>query len=244
MSEKVMKGLVQVVQPRGGKVFVVGDLHGGYELFREKLVLVNFDFEHDLVICVGDLVDRGRANLQCVSLLDEDWFVSVKGNHEDFCVMGHFDQEVARIHSDPRNGGAWFYALNETERDSIARKFHELPLAMEVDYGGNLYGFTHADMPFEYWEALYHIPNPSVEIAHRTVQDWLIWSRGGYDQRDTEAQNVLGVAAVFHGHTPTRGVVEKRGNQIYVDFGACFGYDLCVMELGEAVKASGMDMGA
>ena len=38
-------GLVQRVKPRSdqGRIFVVGDLHGCYETFMEKLVLVDFD---------------------------------------------------------------------------------------------------------------------------------------------------------------------------------------------------------
>ena len=47
----------------------------------------------------------------------------------------------------------------------------------------------------------------------------------------------IGVSALFHGHCPSFGVIEKRGNELYVDFGECFGYDLCVIELNEACEA-------
>lgn len=232
-------GLVQKVKPRSdqGRVFVVGDIHGDYELLMEKLVLVDFDFEHDLVISVGDNTDRGRANEQCVRLLNQPWFVSVKGNHEEFCVMGSVSKEVAEIHKDPRNGGAWFYELGEVQRREIAQKFHALPLAIEVEYKGARYGFTHADTPFQNWEDLYRIQDPKTNLHGRTVSDWLMWSRFGYDTPDKDTAPIKGVRALFHGHCPSKGKIEKRGNELYVDFGACFGYDLCVIELNEACEA-------
>ena len=232
-------GLVQRVKPRSdqGRIFVVGDLHGCYETFMEKLVLVGFDFEHDLVIAVGDICDRGRGSLQCVGLLEEPWFVSIKGNHEDFCVMGSVNEDIARVHKDPRNGGAWFYDLGEVQRREIAQKFYDLPLAIEVEYKGSRYGFTHADMPFQNWEDLYHIQDPQTDLHGRSVSDWLMWSRFGYDTPDKDTAPIEGVRALFHGHCPSFGKIEKRGNELYVDFGECFGYDLCVIELNEACEA-------
>lgn len=37
-------------------VYVVGDIHGAYSLLKEKLESVNFDYNKDLLIAVGDLV--------------------------------------------------------------------------------------------------------------------------------------------------------------------------------------------
>jgi serine/threonine protein phosphatase 1 len=238
------QGLVQVVKPHHpeGRVFVVGDLHGDYELFMEKLVLVDFDFEKDLVIAVGDLVDRGRANMQCIRLLDQPWFTSVQGNHEDFCCLGFKSDRVAEVHKDPRNGGAWFYSLPEEEQEGVVRKFLELPVAMEIDYKGCRYGFTHADIPITVWDELKTVDDPNMIFmgTGRTIRDYLIWSRVGYDTPDVDTEHIQGLRALFHGHTPTRGVIEKRGNEVYVDFGACFGYDLCLIELDKACEVVGL----
>jgi len=74
--------------PEDRNVFVVGDIHGMYDLFITTLKKMNFNFEKDLCISVGDLVDRGEQSQQCVSLLDEPWFEAAEGNHEHFCVQG------------------------------------------------------------------------------------------------------------------------------------------------------------
>ena len=55
-------------------VYVVGDIHGSYTLLKEKLKEVGFNFNTDLLIAVGDLVDRSQENEKCVGLLNEHWF--------------------------------------------------------------------------------------------------------------------------------------------------------------------------
>ena len=37
-------------------VYVVGDIHGAYSLLKERLESINFDYNKDLLIAVGDLV--------------------------------------------------------------------------------------------------------------------------------------------------------------------------------------------
>lgn len=65
-----------------GKDFIVGDLHGNYDLLIDGLTKVNFDFSNDRLFCVGDLVDKGTQSVECLELLNKDWFYSVAGNHE------------------------------------------------------------------------------------------------------------------------------------------------------------------
>ena len=44
-------------------VYVVGDLHASYSLLMQELKNLNFDFHNDLLICTGDLIDRGEENI-------------------------------------------------------------------------------------------------------------------------------------------------------------------------------------
>lgn len=43
-------------------VFVIGDLHGCYDILMKALKEEGFDRSKDLVVCVGDLIDRGSKN--------------------------------------------------------------------------------------------------------------------------------------------------------------------------------------
>lgn len=43
-------------KPINGKLFVVGDIHGCYDLLMRQLKQINFDFNNDLLVSVGDMV--------------------------------------------------------------------------------------------------------------------------------------------------------------------------------------------
>ncbi|TRC46997.1 serine/threonine-protein phosphatase, partial [Mannheimia haemolytica] len=51
-----------------------------------ELEKVKFNRETDLLISVGDLIDRGRQNLKCLQLLREKWFFNVQGNHDQMAI--------------------------------------------------------------------------------------------------------------------------------------------------------------
>ena len=53
-------------------VWVVGDLHGCYTRLMSELHRVDFDPAQDLLISVGDLIDRGTENVECLELLQHD----------------------------------------------------------------------------------------------------------------------------------------------------------------------------
>ncbi|MCO6561391.1 MAG: metallophosphoesterase, partial [Gilliamella sp.] len=96
-----MMGYLKVNGNRYQKIFVVGDLHGCYDLLMSKLSDAGFDFKHDLLIAVGDLIDRGTQNLECLRLINENWFKTVRGNHEQMAING--------INGDEQSLLAWQY---------------------------------------------------------------------------------------------------------------------------------------
>ena len=78
-------GLEKVLQEAlddGSSVWAVGDIHGyreEFEILLDKLELT----EGDLVICIGDLIDRGPDSKGVLSIVSEsDRIFSIKGNHE------------------------------------------------------------------------------------------------------------------------------------------------------------------
>ena len=115
-------------------IYVVGDIHSCYTLLKEKLKDTGFNFNEDLLVAVGDLVDRGVENEKCVGLLHEHWFTSIKGNHEDFCYKGMTDDNVRFYHRMSNNGGEWFYNLPEDLMHHIGNRLNQLPVTLEVKY--------------------------------------------------------------------------------------------------------------
>ena len=71
---------LQAALDAGSSVWAVGDIHGYREEF--EILLDNLELkEGDMVICVGDLIDRGPDSHGVLSIVSEsDRIFSIKGN--------------------------------------------------------------------------------------------------------------------------------------------------------------------
>ncbi|WKT74340.1 MULTISPECIES: metallophosphoesterase [Acinetobacter] len=210
--------------------FIVGDLHGSYSLFMHELYLKNFDFENDLLICTGDLIDRGNENLECISLLDQKWFLTVRGNHEEMCIKGQYDSKIRDIHL--RNGGEWFYKLPQQKQLEIINHFKELPLVIEVQLESKKIGIIHADIDIHDWNIFkqdickgdYKIPGITSSYSNA------LWGRGRIRNYSNQYDIVDNIDAVYLGHT-----IVKEYTQIdnchYIDVGSSFTSKLCIVKV-------------
>jgi serine/threonine protein phosphatase 1 len=94
-----------------GRDFVVGDIHGCYDLLMNELQYVVFNRAVDRLFSVGDLVDRGPDSFKCLSLPFEHWFHAVRGNHE-IMMLEALNNEPLMLYLWLQNGGSRVY--NET----------------------------------------------------------------------------------------------------------------------------------
>ena len=83
----ILKNLVKEITHNTGRVFIIGDLHGCYDDFLAKLEEVGFNFDEDLCLSVGDLVDRGKQSLDCFNLIYKSWFKAVRGIMNSFVLI-------------------------------------------------------------------------------------------------------------------------------------------------------------
>lgn len=199
-------------------VYVVGDLHGEYTKLMKALDGVSFNYDEDLLLCVGDLVDRGEENEQCINLIDEEWFETVMGNHEDFCIQGLDDYNVEFYHRMHNNGGHWFYDLDYGRQLEIYKKFKNLPILMEMRRAGKKYGFVHADLPYQDWEYNKACLEAGDFIEGRHIIDHLIWARNIVNM---DTIQIAQVDQVFFGHTPVDDF-KHVGNCTFIDTGVVF----------------------
>ena len=66
------------------RTFILADVHGEYDKLMSCLKQVNFDYENDILIQLGDVVDRGPKTYECVEeLLKIKNLVAIRGNHDD-----------------------------------------------------------------------------------------------------------------------------------------------------------------
>jgi len=65
--------------------FVMGDIHGAYKALKQCLNKAGFDYDNDLLIQLGDVVDRYPQSFDCVEeLLKIKNLIAIKGNHDDW----------------------------------------------------------------------------------------------------------------------------------------------------------------
>lgn len=221
------------------RVFVVTDVHGHFNELNNGLQKLNYNDREDLLISLGDLIDRGPESMKTLNMFmcDKTGLKhSLIGNHEKFIVDKDFDNHLY-------NGGGWL--LNElpelTDRVALGRLIEsKFSYCMTLKTGHKTYGLVHAAVPleFESW-------NDFVEaIDHsKTLQTESVWQREFVEYSGSKYYNQQFVSSVdftIHGHTP---VMEKElivANRIHIDLGLAYkkyGYGkLCILELTNGIE--------
>lgn len=203
------------------KIFVVGDIHGCLDPLSLALQARGFSVKEDLLVSVGDLIDRGKDSVACLALIEQPWFAAVRGNHEQMAIDAIHGQNVDRW---LRNGGDWFFKL-PAEEEGRARRLimlaDELPHIIELaTQDGQLTVIAHADYPLN----SYHYQQPVDAYA-------VIWNRDRIAESSRGHPAVISGAQRFYfGHTPVEEV-RHYANQYYIDTGAVFGGKLTMLQI-------------
>jgi len=78
---------------------IVGDVHGCLDELQDLLSELGFDPQEDVLISVGDLVDRGPKVKETTDFVQSlPRFFSVKGNHDDKCIRYYQGNKVKMTH--------------------------------------------------------------------------------------------------------------------------------------------------
>jgi len=192
-------------------VWVVSDIHGCYQWLLDELKRRHFDPREDLLISVGDLIDRGPDSQKCLALIHEKWFRAVRGNHEQMALDSLDSNDFALW---TMNGGSWFARLEsakQKEAQYLLNACRDLPLIIDITCQNGVNVIAHADYPAE--EYCWNKP----VNAHR-----VLWDRNrlmGF--MVGKGQGIAGADHFWFGHTP----LDKRydfDNLHYIDTGAVF----------------------
>ena len=212
------------------RIFVVGDLHGSYDNLCRHLVDIGFDFKNDLLISVGDLVDRGKKSLECIKLLNTPWFKAVRGNHEQMCIDGMLNHKIRNIHKDERNGGEWFYKLSKSDQLKIIEQLKELPLYLEIEHKGELIGFVHANVEQNDWLEFKKSFNKQDIDDVLLAMNLALWSRNRFNDQTGIYRKVKNIDRIYLGHTIVDYPVIKH-NCHFIDTGAYRTGNLTIIEV-------------
>lgn len=195
-------------------LFVIGDVHGCYYTF--KALLEFWEPKKEILIQVGDLIDRGNFTPQVVKLCREieaeyPSSVFLKGNHEWLALQYYNKDKEERWYDKYGKKVLWDYILAE-------RKFEE-----DAEWMKNMK---------DHWE------NEHVMVSHAGISvspfamdpdhySGLLWHR-------MEIQNINKVQV--YGHTPLKDnkyVFDPVTNSYNIDTGAYHGHSLTGIKLSE-----------
>jgi serine/threonine protein phosphatase 1 len=193
-----------------GRDFVVGDIHGWFNVAYKNMENLKFDPEKDRLFCLGDLIDRGPYSKDVLKWLDQKSVYSIKGNHEQ--MMYEFFHGIDwKIDYPEKHGGKWFTELPMYEQMDYVDRLRMLPHVAEIETIHGLVGLVHAEVPHD-WEEF--------KNNYKKYEDDALWSFNKFNLFQIGiSYPVKNIDWVIHGHVsvdhPT--MVE---NKIYIDTGA------------------------
>jgi serine/threonine protein phosphatase 1 len=193
------------------KYYACTDLHGRFDLYQ---IIKSTISKEDIVYFLGDAGDRGPDGLKLIkSLLEDQQFIYLKGNHEDMLVDAARDYLIDSSYPSEnykmleRNGGKktfddWLKSGRPTE---LLNQLDRLPPhAVYKNADGKVILLSHAG--YTPW---FDKANPD-KITIPSSEE-LIWSRYHFD--DEWDEDHFSHCVVVHGHTPTLSLAHRIGDR-------------------------------
>ncbi|MFP4051968.1 MAG: metallophosphoesterase family protein, partial [Thermoplasmata archaeon] len=151
------------------KTLLISDIHGNYEALKEVFGQENWD----AIYCMGDIVDYGPSNQECVELIREKADLVVRGNHDNAVAFGvdcgcgyeikELSQEVRKITVEDISEGSKDYLRELPMTES--RVDHFLTHASKDD----LYKYLKPDTPEDEFKGFKDIDQNLVFLGHTHI---------------------------------------------------------------------------
>jgi serine/threonine protein phosphatase 1 len=209
------------------RTFIISDIHGCNEAFRQALKKVNLK-KTDKLVLLGDLIDRGfdsKGVLDTVLLLIEHNFniVCLMGNHEQM-LLSSINDNLIKINWLKNGGKETLSSFLTSSIEKIPLKYIDFIESFKNYHIQDEYIFVHAGI------------NMTIEYPFEDIEN-MLWLR---DQEKLYNEKWLKNRILIHGHNPTskeiiiNDVLSKK-NVICIDNGGFinktdFG-NICVLEL-------------
>lgn len=195
------------------RILVIGDIHGEWDKFLSLYQQLKFNPEQDLLIFLGDYIDRGQQSFEALAWMyghqQAKNIIMLRGNHEQM-LLDYYDNGCRDMLWLANGGDVTAEALDvldEELRDKYIAFVRSLPLHFQLQAGGKDFFFCHAGV------------NPAYPLNEQKPED-LLWIRekffDHYKGRDIVVAGHTHVGYVHWGST--RPIIEK--NIILLDTGS------------------------
>ncbi len=220
--------MIEITQAKGERCFIIGDLHG---CAQELEVLLNFLLSDqkitskDLIVFLGDYIDRGPDSRAVVDLLvgfkaQFNNTIFLRGNHEDM-LMDFLGYGGNLGHAFLYNGGLETIQSYGISVFSSPAEMMELLPESHFDFFCSLNSVVQVEGGILVHAGL----NPKLKLTEQIGED-VFWIREPF----LASPHDFGANIVF-GHTPHREVFDNRPFKIGIDTGLVFGNKLSCLEL-------------
>ena len=219
MKATTKRRMTRVVGPnpaRGGRDWVVGDVHGCFHTLRQALRGIDFEYGRDRLFSAGDLIDRGPNSSEALEWLEGERFEAV--------VMGNHEAEMIRllqtgeILAPAKTYQQWMWNIDRPDLFRWHRALRALPLAVTVDTAQGQVGIVHCSTWHDSWVATID----ALEERDIAAINMVLL---GIDEREKRmgptGKQVAGIDRVIAGHD-ARNEVVRRANLWCIDTGAGF----------------------
>jgi len=214
-------------------IYAIGDIHGSLNeltsLHKKILTHDKFNIKKDLLIYLGDYIDRGLNSKDVIDQIlkiknNKVNTVHLMGNHEEFMIDFLFnkinniknwlnfgvDQTFKSYNIEIvefiKNGfeDDIINKLRDTLLDKISKDHIEFFNNLKVTFSTEKYLFVHAGV------------DPRKDFSEQTKKDYL-WSRSNdFFHKDFKAEKII-----IHGHTPEPNIINDP-YRINIDTGCYF----------------------
>lgn len=234
--------------------YLISDIHGCYDQYRQLLQKINFSSQDELYV-LGDAVDRGPEPIKVLQdLMRRPNVIYILGNHdlEMYLLMNKLTAEITEENCETQitsklleayscwlaDGGnvtaKQFQKLSRDNQQEILDFIADASAYEEIEDKGCRYILAHAGLANF---------SPEKELKDYDLYDF-VEGRADYDRRYFNDKNVYLVT----GHTPTplidgwnRAEVYEKNGHIAIDCGCCMGGRLAAycVETGETTYVDG-----
>ena len=214
------------------KHYIIGDVHGEYQTLLKLLELFDKD---SYLYFVGDIIDRGEDSAKIVSLIREQGYKMVLGNHEVVFIK-YVSSLLAGENVDTlKEKWRTWIGLNGGKETLISYGLWE-----DIEYSKNSLKHAKSDMDWMKSLPLYieldikHKSRKKIVISHSNISS--VWHlRDDENQkelfentllrtRDTEFDTQCEIFNIY-GHVPQKLDEVSKINSLIVDTGCCYEKD-------------------
>jgi serine/threonine protein phosphatase 1 len=214
--------------------FVIGDIHGGFKALKQCLQGVDFDYEIDELIQLGDICDGwSETDLVIEELKKIRNLILIRGNHDEWAtsILKNVRKPWSVLNGWYKHGGKATYDSYLRcvgDRDGFI-KFLSSGIPYYIDSDNNL--FVHAG-----YNRIKSVSDPDYNIQNEIYSGELWWLRKMWDDcLNGTSPNDTRFNKVFIGHTPTTYSRSSKPINIQniwnIDTGSAFFGPLTIMNI-------------